>query len=354
MREKSRKFFEDLVMAPSPSGYEQPAQRVVREYVADFADEVRTDVHGNVIAIRNADAPVKVMLAGHCDQVGFMVQYISDDGMLNISAIGGVDAKVAISQRVKVHAAGGIIPGVIGRKPIHLLSVSDRNNEKLEIADLWVDIGAKDKKAAEKLVELGDPITFDLFCEDLQDSLVAAPGCDDKVGVFVAMEALRLVPKGKLNCAVYAVSTVQEEVGLRGATTSCFGIAPDAGIAIDVTHATDYPGVDAKRTGKCEMNAGPAIARGANINPIMYDILVSSAKDKEIPYQIDPAPRGTGTDANAMQISRAGIAASLVSIPNRYMHTPVEIISWKDLENAAKLVAEALTRIDENTDFTPM
>ncbi len=354
MRPRSAQFLKDLICAPSPSGYEQPAQAVVRDYAADFADEVRTDVHGNVIAVRNADAPVRVMLAGHIDQVGFMVQHISDGGMLNIAAIGGIDAKVAVAQRVTVHTAKKAIPGVIGRHPIHLMSAEARAKEKLEIESLWVDIGARDKKAAEKLVEIGDPITYDLHYTELQQDLIAAPGLDDKVGLFAVMEALRLVPKTKLNCAVYAVSTVQEELGLRGAQTSAFGIDPHAGIAVDVTFATDQPGVDEKRTGKVELRKGPSLARGANVNPVLRKILVDAADARKIPYQNDPAPRGTGTDANAIQINRAGVAAALVSVPNRYMHSPVEVISLSDLENVAKLIAHALTMIDGDTDFTPM
>ncbi len=354
MRDKSLEFFKQLVMTPCPSGFEQPAQRIVRAYAAEFADDVRTDVHGNVIAVRNAAAPVRVMLAGHVDQVGLMVQYIADSGMLHIAAIGGIDAKVLLSQRVTVHTAKKPIAGVIGRKPIHLLTAEDRAKEKLEVEDLWVDIGAKDKAAAERLVEIGDPITFDLHYTPLQQDLIAAPGCDDKVGVFVAMEALRLIPKSKLKCAVYAVSTVQEELGLRGARTSAFGIDPHAGIAVDVTHATDYPGVDEKRTGKIVVRKGPTIARGPNINPALRDILVKSAEARKLPYQTDPEPRGTGTDANAIQINRAGVAAALVSIPNRYMHGPCEIVALCDLENAARMIAEALTRIDDTTDFTPM
>ncbi len=354
MRDKSLEFFKNLINAPSPSGYEQPAQAVVRAYASEFADEVRTDVHGNVIAIRNPDAPVRVMLAGHVDQIGLMVQHIDDKGMLNVAAIGGVDPLVLVSARVAVHTAGGAIAGVIGRKPIHLMSADARAKERLEVEDLWVDIGAKDKKAAEKLVEIGDPITFDLHFTHLQGDLIAAPGCDDKVGTFTAIEALRLVPKSRLKCAVYAVSTVQEEMGLRGARTSAYCIDPHAGIAIDVTHATDYSGVDPRRTGKVEVGKGPSVSRGGNINPVLRTIMLDAAKDKNIPYQNEPEPRATGTDANAIQISRAGVAAGLIGIPNRYMHSSVEVISLKDLENAAKLLAETLTRIDDTTDFTPM
>ncbi len=353
MRKASLAFFRNLIETPSPSGYEQPLQTVVREYAAAFADDVRTDVHGSVIAVKNPDAPVRVMLAGHCDQIGLMVQYIEENGMLRCAAIGGVDPKVIVAGPLTVHGMAGPIPGVVGRKPIHLLSAEQRKNEKLEVEELWIDVGAKNKKAAQKLVEIGDPVTFPLQLIQLERDLIAAPGCDDKVGVFVVMEALRLVQKSKLKCGVYAVSTVQEEIGLRGAKTSAFGIDPHAGIAVDVTHATDYPGVDPKRTGEVKLRQGPTIARGPNINPPLRDIVVQAAKDRNLPYQNEPAPRGTGTDANAIQITRAGVAAALLGIPNRYMHSRVEVVALSDLENAAKLLAETLIRIDESTDFTP-
>jgi len=353
MRKASQDFLMDLLQAPSPSGYEQPAQEVVRAYARGFADDVRTDVHGNVIAARNAKAAVRVMLAGHCDQIGLMVRYIEDNGAIRCASIGGVDPVVVVASPMVIHTSGGPITGVVGRKPIHLLTAEQRRSERLEIPELWIDIGAKDKKTAAKLVEIGDPVTFPLQAVELQRDLIAAPGCDDKVGVFVAMEALRLAPASKLRCAVCAVSTVQEEVGLRGARTSAFGLDPHAGIAIDVTHATDSPGIDPKRSGEIKLQGGPAIARGPNINPPLRDILIKAAKDRRIAFQHEPEPGGTGTDANAIQISRAGVAAGLISIPNRYMHSRVEVVSLRDLENSARLLAEAMTRIDSRTDFTP-
>ena len=352
MRQASWEFLERMLDTPSASGYEQPVQGVVREYAAEFADEVRTDVHGSVIAARNPGARVRVMLAGHCDQIGLMVQHAGDDGMIRFSSIGGADPTVVVGSQLTVYGTKGPVPGVVGRKAIHLMSEEDRK-AGLQLKDLWLDIGVKDKKEALKLVEIGDPITYRLGSTRLQQDLVAAPGMDDKVGVYVVMEALRLVPKSKLKCGVFAVSTVQEEIGLRGARTSAFGIDPHAGIAVDVTHATDYPAADANQTGEVKLKSGPTVARGANINPPLRDIIVKAAKDKKIPYQNQPAPGGTGTDANAIQVNRAGVAAALISIPNRYMHTAVEVVSLADLDNAAKLIAEALTRIDEKTDFTP-
>ncbi len=354
VRRESLQFLKDLIAAPSPSGFEQPAQAVVRERMAPFADEIRTDVHGNVIVIKNPDAQPRVMLAGHCDQVGMMVQHINDEGYLSFAAIGGVDPSIVIGTRVIVHNERGPVLGVIGRKPIHLLSAEERSKPQLSLDKMFIDIGAKDKKAAEKLVALADPITYQADFQELDRDLVVAPGFDDKMGVFVCMEAFRTLARRRLGCGLYAVSTVQEELGLRGAHTSAFGIDPVAGIAVDVTHASDYPGCDKARQGDIKIGEGPTIAIGANINPVLGKLLVATAKEKKIPHQIDPAPRGTGTDANAIQLNRAGVAAALVSVPNRYMHTPIEVISLSDLGNAAKLVAETVAKIGPEVDFTPV
>ncbi len=354
MRKESLQFLKDLIAAPSPSGFEQPAQAVVRERMAQYADEIRTDVHGNVMAIKNPDAEPRVMLAGHCDQVGMMVQHINDEGYLSFRAIGGVDPVIVVGTRVIIHNERGTVLGVIGRKPIHVLTPEERTKPQLELNRMFIDIGAKDKKAAEKLVALADPITYQADFQELDRDLVVAPGFDDKMGTFVIMEALRTLARRKLGCALYAVSTVQEEIGLRGARTSAFGIDPQVGIAVDVTHASDYPGCDKAKQGDIKIGEGPTIAIGPNINPVLGKMLVATAKEKKIPHQIDPAPGGTGTDANAIQVSRAGVAAALVSVPNRYMHSPVEIICLSDLANAAKLVAETVARIDGEVDFTPM
>ena len=354
MRAESLAFLEDLLSAPSPSGFEQPVQQIVRDYAKPWADEIRTDVHGNVIAAKNPDAEPRVMLAGHCAQIGLMVQHITDEGFLNFSAIGGVDVALLPGTRVYIHAAGGSVLGVIGRKAIHLLEPEERKKPEIKIHKLWIDIGAENKEAAQKLVQVGDPITFELAMHRLVDDLVAGPGFDDKVGAFVVMETLRLVQDRSLDCALYCVSTVQEELGLRGARTSCFGVDPQVGIAVDVTHASDYPEAEKAVTGEIKLGQGPTIARGANINPVLHQLLLKAAQDNNIPYQPEPAPKATGTDANVMQISRAGVAAALISIPNRYMHTPVEVVSLSDLENAARLLTEVVARIDGQIDFIPM
>jgi endoglucanase len=245
------------------------------------------------------------------------------------------------------------VPGVFGRTAIHLLKKSERG-KKLDLDKLFIDIGAEDKEAAEKLVAVADPITFDAPFQELQRDLVAAAGFDDKMGTFVCMEALRLLADRDIDCGLHAVSTVQEEIGLRGARTSCYCIDPAAGIAVDVTHASDYPGCDKTKQGDIKIGGGPVIVRGANINPVMGEMLQETAEDKGISVHLAAAARGTGTDANVMQLTRSGVATGLVSVPNRYMHTTVEVISLSDLENAARLVAETVAKIDESVDFTPM
>jgi endoglucanase len=354
MREQSLEFLKTLIEAPSPSGFEQPAQRVVREYIAPFAEEVRTDVHGNVIAVRNPEGYPRVMLAGHVDQIGMMVQHITEDGYVYFGAIGGIDPAVMAGIPVTVHNARGSVPGVIGRRPIHLLKPEERDKPRMDLSEMWIDLGTADREATEKLIEVGDPITFNLHFQPLGQDLVAGPGFDDKVGAFVVMEAMRLLARRKLKCALYSVSTVQEELGLRGSRTSAYGIDPQVGIAVDVTHGTDYPGCDVKKGGEVKLQKGPTIARGPNINPVLQRLLQDTAVAKKIPYQPDPEPRATGTDANAIQISRAGVATALVAIPNRYMHTPVEVVALGDLEHAAQLLAETVARIGPDHDFTPL
>jgi len=352
LRNESFNFLRELLTTPSVSGYEQPAQRVVREWASRYADEVRTDLHGNVIAARNPEGFPRIMFAGHCDQIGLMVQHIDENGFLFFNPIGGHDPMVLIGQRVQVWTKEGPLPGVIARKPPHLLEEEDRKKVP-QIHELWVDIGARNEKEARKLVDIGDPITFDLELRNLRNDIIIAPGIDDKIGTWTVMEALRLLQRRRFEAAVFAVSTVQEELGLRGAQTSAFGLDPTVGIAVDVTFATDHPKIDKERTGEVALHKGPVIYRGPNINPVVYEGLVRAAKGKKIPYQLGGAARPTGTDANAIQISRAGVAAGLVSVPNRYMHSPVEVISLKDLENAAKLLAEFVVQVSRETDFTP-
>jgi tetrahedral aminopeptidase len=349
----SLEFFKRLLETPSPSGYESQLQQVVRDYVEDFADDVQTDLHGNVIVIKNPKATQRVMLAGHCDQIGLIVQHIDDQGFLYIQPIGGWDPEVLIGQRMTVWSETGPIPGVIARKPIHLLTEEERKQVP-KMKDLWLDIGTANKEEAEKLVRIGDAVTVQLVFQQLQNNFAVSPAMDDKTGCWVVIEALRRAGKRKkVKCGIYAVSTVQEEIGLRGARTSAFGIDPQIGIAVDVTHATDCPTIEKKEEGDVRLGKGPVIHRGPNMNPKIVARLVQAAEDSKIPYQLAATGKATGTDANAIQINRSGVATGLVSIPNRYMHSPVEMVSLDDVDRAADLLARFVEGIDPGADYRP-
>jgi putative aminopeptidase FrvX len=347
-------FFKTLLETPSPSGYEGGVQRFVRDYVRDFADQVRTDLHGNVIVVKNPDEPLRVMLAGHCDQIGLIVQHVDDEGFLYIQQIGGWDPQVLVGQRMTVWTDAGPVLGVIGRKPIHLLT-EDERKQVPKMKDLWLDIGAANKEEALKTVRVGDAVTVELGFHCLRNNLAVSPAMDDKAGCWVVLEALRRAGKGrkKLKCGLYAVSTVQEEVGLRGARTSAFGIDPQIGLAVDVTHATDCPTVEKKEEGDVRLGKGPVIHRGPNMNPKIVERLIRTATDAKIPYQLAALGKASPTDANSIQVNRAGVATGLVSIPNRYMHSPVEMISLEDLDHAADLLARFAETLDPTHDFTP-
>src|SRR5262245_6945377 len=352
MDDRAFDFLKDLLTSPSPSGYEQPVQTVVRNYVGAFADEVRTDWHGNVTAVVNPEGSPRIMLAGHCDQIGLMVKHIDERGYVWVDSIGGWDIQMLIGQHMVIWGQNGAVPGVIARKPIHLLSQEDRKKVP-ELKDLWIDIGVKDGEEARQVVAVGDPVTFELGIRKLRNNLAAAPGMDNKVGAWVVMSALQQVAARKPQASVFAVSTVQEEIGLRGAQTSAFAIDARIGLAVDVTHATDCPTLDVKQYGDINLGEGPVLYRGPNVNPAVHARLVQQAGQCEIPYQIGGLSRAASNDANVMQITRGGLATGIVAIPNRYMHSPVEVVSLTDLESAARLIAEFCLSVTSEADFTP-
>ena len=345
-------FLKEILNTPSPSGFERPVQEIVRRYVKPFADKVTTDSHGNVIAVKNPNAPLRVMYAGHADQIGLLVQFIDADGFIYTQTIGGWDPQVLIGQKMLVWGAGGPINGIIARKPIHLLNDEERK-QVVKTKDLWIDIGAKNKEEAAALVKVGDPVTMDLGFRPMLNNMASATAMDDKCGLWVVVEALRRASAKKLDCALFAVSTVQEEIGLRGAQTSAYSVDPHVGIAVDVTHATDCPTIDKKQEGDVKLGGGPVIYRGPNMNPVVVDRLIKVAGQSEIAYQAAASGRATGTDANTIQTSRGGVATGLVSIPNRYMHSPVEMISLDDIDRAADLLAAFACDLKATDTFIP-
>ncbi len=355
MRDESFSFLQELVTAPSPSGYEQPAQRVFRSYIAPFA-QVTQDVMGNVYGHipGGGESLPRVMLVGHSDEIGFQVRYVDDKGFIYFGAIGGVDAHLTPGQRVHIHGRNGVVAGVIGKKPIHLMEPKDRETV-VKLDSQYIDIGAADRQEAEALVRVGDPITFAAALDRLLGDRVTSRGFDDKAGSFVVAEVLRRIAAAETKPAVdlYGVSSVQEEVGLRGGTTSSYTVNPDIGICVEVDFATDQPDVERKHNGDVSLGKGPILPRGANINPTLFDMLADTAASENIPVQFTGIPRATGTDANVMQISRGGVATALVKIPLRYMHTPVEVLSLADLEHAVSLIVALLYRITDKAAFVP-
>ena len=267
-------------------------------------------------------------------------------------SLGGWDVSNLLGQHVTIWTKNGPVPGVIGRKPIHLLEEEERKRA-VKLNDIWIDIGEKTKEAAEQIVEIGDPITVKMTVTELRNNNIATSAADDRVGVWVAMEALRRLDAAKLKCAAFAVSTVQEELGLRGATGAVYSVHPHVAIALDVTFASDCPTIEKKRLGDICLGKGGAIGRGPNMNPVVVARLVQASKENNIPYQISASGSPPGTDARAMQLSRGGTASGLVSIPNRYMHSPVEVFSLDDIDSIADMLARFIEGLDESVSFIP-
>lgn len=355
LAKNSLKFLERLLKTCSPSGFENEAAAEFRGYLGSFCHKVSTDVLGNVIGVLNPDAPFKVMLAGHYDEIGFQIVNIGDDGLLNFRANGGIDRSTLPGTEVLILTDAGKVPGIIGRKPIHLTKDEDRNKVG-EIKDMWIDIGVESKKAAEQLVAVGDPAAvapnFKLLGKDKVK--VMSKGLDDKIGAFVAAETIRELSARKLDIGVYCVGTVQEELGLRGARTSSFGVCPNVGFAIDVDFATDLPDIGSKELGVIKLGLGAVVCRSADINQVLYRRLIETAKKHKIAHQPNAGFRATGgTDTSAIQMSGPGVATALVSVPNRYMHTPVELCDLRDTESAIKLLVETIAAFKPSDTFIP-
>jgi putative aminopeptidase FrvX len=334
-------FLAALLHARSPSGYEFEAQKVFDEYVRPAADEYAMDALGNRLATLNPGGDPVLMFAGHMDELGLIITYVNKDGFLYFDTIGGHDRTVISGRRVIIQTAAGNVKGVTGKRAIHLMDESDRKKVP-EIHEIWIDIGARSKKEALERVAIGDVATYDHEFELIHGSIGTSRAFDNKVGAYVVGEALiRLAgAKKKPAAKVVAVATAQEEIGVRGATTSAYAVNPHFALAVDVGHATDHPDCDNRKYGETKLGGGPIICRGPNINPKVYVRLVQAAKRLKIPYQLEADPRPTGTDARAIQTGRGGIATGLVSIPLRYMHTPSEVVDLEDVERCVRLFVE--------------
>ena len=352
MEKAAKDFLIELVTTPGVSGYEQPVQNIVRKYAESFAEEVTTDLHGNVSLSVNSSADTRVMLAGHCDQIGLVVSQIDENGFIYTQTVGGWDPQQLIGQRMTVWTAQGPIQGVIARKAIHLLDPEERK-KVVKTKDLWIDIGASDKEQASSIVEIGDSVTLQLGFQPMLNNLANSPAMDNRTGLWVCVEALRRAAAKGLKCNLFAVSTVQEEIGLRGARTAAYGIDPHIGIAVDVTHATDCPTVDPKQQGDIKLGGGPVIVRGPNVNPEVASRLKSLGTSNKIPFQCNALGRAASNDSNALQVTRGGVATGILAVPNRYMHSAVETISLDDIDHAAELLAHFACSVEDHQSFIP-
>ena len=351
MRDASYEFLKNLLSTPGPSGNEGAAAKAWRTEAEKFAVEVRGDKMGNSFATLNGGGTPKVMLSGHIDEIGLMITHINDEGLLRFQGVGGWDPQVLVGQRVLIQTRNGEVTGVIGKKAIHLMESEERKKVS-EIKNLWIDIGAKDGDEAKEKVRVGDVGVIDQELLELPNERIASRSLDNRMGAFVVLEALRLLSEeAGLDAEVVAVASVQEEIGLYGARGAAFGLDPDAAIAVDVTHATDTPGVSKNEHGDHALGSGPVITRATNLSPIITDGLIAAAEEEGIAYTLEADSRFTSTDADAIQFTRAGIATGLVSIPNRYMHSPNEIVALEDLENCARLIAAYVKGLRKDTNF---
>jgi len=352
LTDESLNFLKQLLDTPGPSGFESGPANVWRERASQFA-KVRGDVAGNSIAEVNPGGSPTIMLAGHIDEIGVIVTYIDDEGFAYIAGIGGWDPQVLVAQRIRFLARNGDVFGVVGKKPIHHIKLEDREKAS-KMTDLWVDIGAASKVEAEQRLSIGDPGVIDSRTMEFPNGRIVSRSIDDRIGAFIVLEALRRYSENPGAAHVVAVATTQEEIAWHGGgalvCASC--VNPAMAIVVDVTFATDHPEMEKKEIGEAKLGGGPVFTRGSVISPVVFNLLRKTAEEHEIPYAVHAAGRDTSTDADAIHIAREGIATALVSVPNRYMHSPNEMVSLDDLDRTATLLAETCRAVDGTTDFT--
>jgi putative aminopeptidase FrvX len=345
----------ELLAARGPSGYETAPAAVWRDAAGAFA-EVSTDAMGTPLARVSPKhgfekAAPRLLVMGHIDEIGLIVTHIDDEGFLWFRAVGGWDAQILVGQRLVVDTSGGPVTAVVGKKPIHLQREEDRK-KIADIRELHIDIGARDGAQARELVRIGDVAVIDAQPAELPNGRLTSRALDNRLGSYVALQAARLVAEaGGGQWELAAVAAAQEEITFGGSRTSAFALEPDAAIVVDVTHATDAPGIDAKEAGKHELGSGPVLSRGSTLNRGLFELLLQTAEDEKIPFTLEATARATGTDADAVHVSRGGVPTGLVSIPIRYMHSPVELVQLDDVHACARLIAAAALRLDREQSF---
>lgn len=343
---------EELLQTRSPTGMETEAAAVLEKYAKPCADSFERDVLGNRIAVLG-NGEKTLMFAGHIDEIGFQVSYVDPDGFISFQQLGGHDNIMISGRSVWILTRNGAVAGVTGKRAVHLMDAKERK-EVPETHQIWIDIGAKNREEALKMITIGDPIVYDTRLVKLANNTYSSRAFDDKAGAFSIFEALRRLSKEKQNLQykLVCVGTTQEEIGTRGATTSAYAANAQVGIAVDVTHATDFPTCDCRRFGDIKLGGGVVISRGPNLNPKVAQRLIELAQAKDIPYQIESEPRPTGTDARVIQMTRGGVATGLLSIPLRYMHTPNEVVNAADIDACVDLLVEFAKSLKNSDDFT--
>lgn len=357
MHTSSYEFLKRLLDAPGPSGFETAAARVWRAEAQGFADGVTVDVAGNSAATLGGGGAPRVMLAGHVDEIGVMITHVDEEGFLYIDGIGGWDAQVLVGQRIRFLTRLGHVVGVVGKKPIHLMKTEEKE-KATRLQELWVDIGAPDRAAAlERGMRVGDPGVVDCTLVELGHGLIASRAVDNRIGAYVVLEVLRALHTGERPAAeVVAVATTQEEIGYHGggARTSAFALDPAVAIAVDLTFSTCAPGIEKKQVGEHKLGSGPVLSRGSAIHPLVFERLADTAEQEGIPFTIQASPRFTSTDADAIYLQRAGVATAVVSIPNRYMHSPNEVVALDDIDATIRLLAAFCRGLREGDEFIPI
>jgi endoglucanase len=344
-------FLQELLEAKSPTGHEFAAQKVIDSYVESVADSYQRDALGNRIAVLDGQRGPTLMFAGHIDEIGLQISHVDEKGYLYFEFLGGHDHIIPSGRRLHILTRNGPVLGITGKRAVHLLSPEDRKRVP-ERHDMWIDIGVNNRTEALAIVRIGDSAVYADGPEILRGSIGVARAFDDKAGAYICMEAFRRLAKDKrLVARVASVATTQEEIGTRGAQVAAQAINPQVSITVDVGHATDHPDADNRKFGRTTLSGGPIISRGPNINPLVYDQLVEAAEALGIPYQIEAAPRPTGTDARAIQMANGGVACGLVSIPLRYMHTPGEVVDLKVVEQCVQLLVEFAVRVKKQQSY---
>ena len=354
MTPESLTFLRRLLDTPGPSSFEAAPARIWRAEADSFADGVQADVAGNSFARLDGSGGPRVMFAGHIDEIGVMVTHVDDEGYLSFDTIGGWDHQVFVGQRVILLGRSGQVTGVVGKKAIHLMEREEREKVS-KVEDLWIDIGAVSRGEAEARIRIGDPGVLSAGVIEFPNGRLVSRCIDNRIGAFVVLEALRLLAEDRPAATVTAVATTREEIAATGggARSSASQLEPDVAIVIDVTHATDYPGIDKRRHGDYKLGGGPTISRGASVSEIVFELLVETADAEQIPYKIEAASRDTHTDAEAIFNAHRGVATGLVSVPNRYMHSPNEMVALEDLDRTARLLAAFARKLDRETSFVP-